>query len=48
MKSGQKEGKFIWYEKVSPGGAVVLIGERDARTPVDVDAKWRVKSEWSS
>ena len=47
-KSGQKEGKFIWYGKVSSSEAVVLVGELDVRTPVDVGAKWRVKSEWSS
>jgi len=44
-KDGQKEGRFIWYGKISPGEEVVLVSEWDVRAPVDTE--WRVKSERS-
>jgi len=41
-KNGKKEGKFIWYGTISPGGEVVLVSEWDVRAPVD--AEWKIKS----
>ena len=40
-RGGNKEGKFVWYESISPGEAVLVSGW-DVRAPVDVE--WGIQS----